>query len=42
MADKNVQSAERVVVEIYGNSYPLKTDDPRHIKMIAAASFSEC
>ena len=37
MADKNVQSAEWVVVEIYGNSYPLKTDDPRHIKMIAAA-----
>ena len=37
MADKNTQSAERVVVEIYGNSYPLKTDDPQHIKMIAAA-----
>ena len=29
--------AERVVVEIYGNSYPLKTDDPQHMKMLAAA-----
>ena len=35
--EKNNRPAERVVVEIYGNSYPLKTDDPQHMKMLAAA-----
>ncbi len=35
--EKNKQPAERVVVEIYGNSYPLKTDNPQHMKMLAAA-----
>ena len=35
--EKNNRQAERVVVEIYGNSYPLKTDDPQHMKMLAAA-----
>ncbi|MBE6084187.1 MAG: cell division protein ZapA [Selenomonas ruminantium] len=34
--EKNNRPAERVVVEIYGNSYPLKTDDPQHMKMLAA------
>jgi len=35
--EKNNRPAERVVVEIYGNSYPLKTDNPQHMKMLAAA-----
>ena len=35
--EKNNRPVERVVVEIYGNSYPLKTDDPQHMKMLAAA-----
>lgn len=35
--DKKNRPAERVVVEIYGNSYPLKTDNPQHMKMLAAA-----
>ena len=35
--DKSKQSVERVVVEIYGNSYPLKTDDPQTMKKLAAA-----
>ena len=35
--EKNNRPAERVVVEIYGNSYPLKTDDPQHMKMLASA-----
>ena len=35
--EKNNRPAERVVVEIYGNSYPLKTDEPQHMKMLAAA-----
>lgn len=34
--EKNNQPSERVVVEIYGNSYPLKTDDPQHMKQLAA------
>ncbi|MCR5757946.1 MAG: cell division protein ZapA [Selenomonas sp.] len=35
--DKNKAPAERVVVEIYGNSYPLKTDDPQQMRKLAAA-----
>lgn len=35
--EKTNRPAERVVVEIYGNSYPLKTDAPQHMKMLAAA-----
>ena len=35
--DKSKQPVERVVVEIYGNSYPLKTDDPQTMKKLAAA-----
>ena len=35
--EMNKRPAERVVVEIYGNSYPLKTDNPQHMKMLAAA-----
>ena len=27
--------AQRVVVEIFGDSYPLKTDDPEHLKVLA-------
>ena len=35
--EKNNQPSERVVVEIYGNSYPLKTDNPQEMKKLAAA-----
>jgi len=35
--ERNNQAAQRVVVEIYGTSYPLKTDNPQHVKMLAAA-----
>ena len=35
--EMNKRPAERVVVEIYGNSYPLKTDNPQHMKMLATA-----
>ena len=35
--EKNSPSAQRVVVDIYGTSYPLKTDYPQHIKQLAAA-----
>ena len=33
--EKNNQPSERVVVEIYGNSYPLKTDNPQEMKKLA-------
>lgn len=29
------RSAQRVAVEIFGDSYPLKTDDPEHLKVLA-------
>lgn len=35
--EKNNRPSERVVVEIYGNSYPLKTDNPQELKKLAAA-----
>lgn len=35
--EKNNQHSERVVVDIYGTSYPLKTDNPQHMKQLAAA-----
>lgn len=35
--EKNNQPSERVVVEIYGNSYPLKTDNPQELKKLAVA-----
>lgn len=35
--EKNNRPSERVVVEIYGNSYPLKTDNPQEMKKLAAA-----
>ncbi|SDP38064.1 cell division protein ZapA [Selenomonas ruminantium] len=35
--EKNSPSAQRVVVDIYGTSYPLKTDNPQHMKQLAAA-----
>ena len=28
--------AQRIVVEIFGDTYPLKTDDPDHLEKIAA------
>ncbi len=34
--EKNRQPSERVVVEIYGNSYPLKTDNVETMKKLAA------
>ncbi|SFT52517.1 cell division protein ZapA [Selenomonas sp. GACV-9] len=36
MADEKKKPSERVVVEIYGNSYPLKTDNPQHMLKLAA------
>ena len=36
MADEKKKPSERVVVEIYGNSYPLKTDNPQHMRKLAA------
>ena len=34
--EKKNQPAERVVVDIYGSSYPLKTDNPEHLVQLAA------
>ena len=34
--EKKTSPAERVVVDIYGSSYPLKTDNPEHILKLAA------
>ena len=34
--EKNNQTSQRVVVDIYGTSYPLKTDNPQHMKQLAA------
>ena len=28
--------SKRIVVEIFGDTYPLKTDDPEHLEKIAA------
>ena len=39
--EKTNRPAERVVVEIYGNSYPLKTDDPQHMNMLAASVYKK-
>ncbi|MDD6133719.1 MAG: cell division protein ZapA [Selenomonadaceae bacterium] len=36
MAEEMKKQAERVLVEIYGNTYPLKTDDPKHMLKLAA------
>lgn len=36
MAEEMKKSAERIVVEIYGNTYPLKTDNPKHLAKLAA------
>ena len=36
MADEKKKPSERVVVEIYGNSYPLRTDNPQHMRKLAA------
>ncbi len=36
MAEEKKKPSERVVVEIYGNSYPLKTDNPQHMRKLAA------
>ena len=33
---KQNRPAERVVVEIYGSSYPLRTDNPEHLVELAA------
>lgn len=30
------RGAQRIVVEIYGNSYPLKTDNPDRLEKLAA------
>lgn len=30
------QLAQRIVVEIFGDTYPLKTDNPEHLEKIAA------
>ncbi len=35
--EKNDQTSQRVVVDIHGTSYPLKTDNPQHMKQLAAA-----
>lgn len=32
----NEKQSERVVVEIYGTSYPLRTDNPAELKRLAA------
>ncbi len=36
MADANTKAPQRVVVEIFGESYPLRTDDPERLKKLAA------
>lgn len=36
MAEEMKKSAERVVVEIYGSTYPLRTDNPKHLRELAA------
>ena len=36
MTEEKKNPSERVVVEIYGNSYPLKTDNPQHMRKLAA------
>lgn len=36
MAEEKASSMERIVVEIYGSNFPLKTDNPEHIMKLAA------
>lgn len=36
MAEEVKKQTERVLVEIYGNTYPLKTDAPKHMLKLAA------
>lgn len=36
MADVDPKASQRVVVEIFGESYPLRTDDPARLKKLAA------
>ena len=36
MADVDPKAPQRVVVEIFGESYPLRTDDPARLKKLAA------
>ena len=36
MADVEQKTPQRVVVEIFGDSYPLRTDDPERLKKLAA------
>lgn len=36
MADVDPKAPKRVVVEIFGESYPLRTDDPERLKKLAA------
>ncbi len=36
MDKERKQEAQRIVVEIYGNSYPLKTDNPDRLEKLAA------
>lgn len=36
MNKERKREAQRIVVEIYGNSYPLKTDNPDRLEKLAA------
>lgn len=36
MAEEKASQMERIVVEIYGSNFPLKTDNPEHIMKLAA------
>ena len=36
MAEEKASPTERIVVEIYGSNFPLKTDNPEHIMKLAA------
>ena len=36
MDKERKREAQRIVVEIYGNSYPLKTDNPDRLEKLAA------
>ncbi|MCI7261288.1 MAG: cell division protein ZapA [Selenomonas sp.] len=36
MAEEKASPMERIVVEIYGSNFPLKTDNPEHIMKLAA------
>ena len=37
MADVDPKAPQRVVVEIFGESYPLRTDDPARLKKLAGS-----